>query len=202
MIHWGLAAILGGLTSQSTPQAEYEAYLAKFEKLSYITGAMMASGGPVGHPTVSTFRLWKGGMYAIFKANVEEHFDGKTLHVFSPEENKYILSKPGDGPFAIALGPAFAPAGAQTIQVEAVKDGVYDGREARIFSLKPRPNEAPAELYIRKDRKTPLAIVWYGRQAQYTVSFPELHLNRKLDVPFQPWSPPKGAAQAEFIRGG
>lgn len=194
------AALVVASVGQQSPQAEYEAYLARFANLPVITGSMIASGGPVGHPTISTFRVGPGGKCAIFLANQEIHSDGKTTCRYSPEQNKYVQTPAHPGVFLVLFGPRFSPAGSGPAVAESVKDGDYDGRPARVISIKARPNEAPCSLFVRKDSGLPIAVVYYGRQSQYATQIPELYLDRKSSDTLWNWTPPKGAVKAEFIR--
>lgn len=192
----GLALLV---TAMPSPQAEYDATIALFEKLPYICGSIVASGGPVQQPTVSTFRLWPGGRYDVFFANRDEHSDGKQVFTYSPEVNKYIMSPARTTHFGVLFGPRFDPAGSLKAAVESVRDSTYDGRAARVFRLKQDRGEGPSELFVRKDNGQPLALMHYGQQASYATAVPELHLDRKAE--FRLWVPPKGSVATDFLPG-
>lgn len=190
------AAMAGPIQS---PQQEYESYLARYEGISLISGAFVARGGPVNQPTVSTFRVWKGGMYAVFMANREEHFDGKSAFMYAPVENKYVPSATDGEPYATIFGRRFSVEG-KTHVVEFAKDGAYASRPARIYGFKREENQSPTELYVDLKTGRPLALMYYGQQASYSIEVAELHLKSGL-APFRPWAPPKGAEKSEVLPG-
>ncbi len=186
------------MISVPSPQAEYDAYVATFSSRSFICGAIEASGGPVGQPTVSTFRLWPGGRYDAYFATKEEHSDGKQLVTYSAEVNKFVQGPCPTTAFAIFFGPRFGGVD-QRIVVASVKDGTFDGRAVRVFRLKLHEGEQASDLFVRKDKNLPVALMSYGQQASYTTAIPEIHLDRKAT--FKPWSPPNGATLTDFLPG-
>jgi hypothetical protein len=136
-------------------------------------------------------------MYAVYKANREEHYDGKSAFMFAPVENSYIPTSASSEPFEVIFGPRFGSGDVKKV-VESAKDGVYGDRSARVFGFKLEEGQSPSELFIDKKTRKPLALMFYSQQASFAIEVTELHL-RTRTAPFTPWAPPKGAVKVEFL---
>jgi outer membrane lipoprotein-sorting protein len=185
-----------GMGSMQVAEQEYAAYLSQYSKSEAIIGALQNTGGPVNQPSVAVFRLKRGGMYSVLRADLEEHYDGNSLYTYFPKTNKYSVGFASDWTWGALFGPGFAIGNGQAISAVAVRDEEWNGAIARMFTLRDRDHRE-FELFVRKDRARPLAIRYYGSQAAYTTSIVELHTDVSLpDTTFQ-WSPPKGAVKSD-----
>lgn len=187
--------LIGSAVSALEPQEEYEAYLAQFEKVSYITGGFSGHGGPVGQPTITVFRLLPGGRYATVSANMEEYGDGRQTTTYFPGRNRYVQGEVRGEMFAYLFGTRFY-AGKQPLPraIEA-RDEDDEGWPSRVLRLQYPGETRYFDLVIRKRDHRAIAVRHYGRQAQYTTRLDELHLDQKPDEAAVAWRPPPGAKE-------